>query len=1229
MEQVSRIDINTVLSENFLSASNFTGYRNVCPITATGESSDYLVGTDSDGKFLIACPKNMGESGHILLSTGYTTSVFDTESGINGDIITALVDQKSIQVLSIRQQKVERSCRIDLGLSGGDGIVKLIAYRRDYVLYLFAFCKTEGKSGYHAKTAELFLPDWKYSVTDTGFTSDRVECACLRDNLSILLFTFDQTHYITYDSLSGEQKRVKMDFPGTMLCFSPVNSPIDGEGIVALFQAEGRSKVYALDLETLTWMDVNLKLEAVPRKLDVAYYENFFHLFVSAENGGVQRLYHASRSMDDTRWKNELIMLPVSGDIRSFSVNKAEESRLSVCYEQNVSAVSSHPYGMLTSDTAAVEYLSMEKDGRWNLKQTVVDASDDSVFSYQCYTTQAAFFDENGLAWPNLEVELSSECNTELIVNNRTLILAAGEWTTIMTNALGCLSIVQKAGELGVPDLNIRPADKKRETYKLIQYDKFSKKFENITESDLKNAKLDDGSALVPQKYSGCCGEIAQLVREAFSNDNFNYHLFQKNEVIAHNPSGIYCAPQDDTAVFGEVVPERQVAFKIDFLPSGSFRFRNFAGQDEIPMLIDSNGFWGKLCDFSRSVSKKAVSLVSMAVQTAGKYIAAAAEFVLDGVQCVVKFLIRTVKDMISAVSAVFQRFQMDFNRLFRWLGQLFSWRDIMNTKRDLELMINRQLSKFSDTFIEAADQMQKVFTFAINEGGKTAEKAKECFPNGYDMEARRKSVPPDSPFYEGQSNNVVYSRIVDMMDNPQAASCVICLSDDFLAETDSLIDEMLECAKDFGAAVLEEVKQKCSFFTKLGGVTEITKLIGGLDELLTFFARLGQNAVATLAQGVGKLIARLMEQLIKILNMELHIPLLTPLLEKVFGISGVTMLDVITTMIAIPFTIVSKLIYGKSPSIKSGMLGNAYGWLKGGYILTGVCVLLYYALCIGGVFATSKLQGSWGIFLFNLLPGILLLVWTIANAPESDTHQNSGTTDALAMTMSCCSVGLYLISAIVYYLSTKNEDDPIAPMVNGVTIIFGLISIIIGVCDMIEIQKTKEWSDLDILIQRNGILTGLADICIAAASFLMPSGVSSRDEGDERDDTRESNSEKAAIIVAAIGGLAGAVEGICVFVETGVKPFIDNIKPDGGEIANSGTVEITFDTDMDTRSEKAGTVRMDDEKLPQGTWNGRTYTTRYSELTKMKEYFLIVEDFVDSKGVSMEKDRYTVRVKA
>ncbi len=1228
MGTVSKININTILSENYMEAAAFDGYRDISLVSAAGSGQDYLAGIDGSGKLVIACPKNGDDTGHVLLETGKKASTFDVESGGDGDILVGYASGNKLAVLSVMGEATDKEASIDLSLSGSETLAKVLIYRRDYVLYLFALYQQD--SGYGLKTVEFMLTEWTYRVTDTSFSVNSLSVDCLRDNLGILLIAIEDGKFKSYNAFTGEKQEAALSMPGKLLCFSAVNSSVDGEGVLAAFDVDGTAGVYLLNEGTTEWTDIKLTMTATPKDMTVAYYSEFFHIFISAEaSDGTKKLYHAQQP-EAGGWEDSIALMPISGKLKDFYVNQAEDSHLGVIFTEaeGSSDGEKNPYGFLKASELELEHLSMSENGEWNISHTVVDTSQSQIYNYNCFYTQLVFYEENGAAYAGLEVQVTADTAVEATINGLVYGITPGEWITVKTDIMGRLRISQMTEELSAPELRICPQDDAKKQYTVVPHDYLRKKFQSITADDLKQAKLDDGSQLIPESQQGSCQETAELIREVFAEENYNCGAYEKDAVIAHNPAGIYCTPLNGGMVFGELLPSAKLAFRVSFRPDGSVSFQNYTGTDWQLSVDGLGSIWGAISDFARSIVKKTVDLVELAVQTVENAVVAVVDIVVDGVKKAVNFVVKTVKDIFNAVTAIFQKIKVGFEKVIHWLGQLFAWDDIKNTKDDLVDYVNESWDTFTNIFDRCGTFVNYLDTLVRNSQNISSMFSEEL-PEGLDLDKESSRIPQDSVYFNGQVNNIVMNRMLNLAADGGDACLVLTA----LPDADTLMDDIMACLKSFGTTVSDKAAGQIEVFKNAASTHQVGTILSSLNTLFTLLLEAAKSAVGTFLELLKNLISRLLAQIKEILNQDIQIPFVTPLLKKVCGVTKISLLDILMFIPAIPCTIIGKLALGHAPRLKleKGMLGNCYGNLKLGYVFSSICAILYYGLCVSGVFVGAK-DSILKVLVFDLLPGLLLLIWTRLNMYEMD--EDWGDTDVVAALLSYTSVVLFMVCAIVDCFSldgTVTSADGYDKFVNSVTIGFGICSIVLGLIDLSD-SGQSQWTKVDLISERGGIVTGLADILIAVAGRVDAGGTGSMGgskEGAAEETERGVGDPEfvAKVIISALGGLAGLAEAILLFVELKMKPYIESISPTG-TIDCSGKVTITFDRDMDTSC--AGTVSFDKIVLPEGgSWSGsRQYSIDYSGLESDTQYYLYVDGFKDTKGNHQEKDRYQVRTK-
>jgi hypothetical protein len=325
------------------------------------------------------------------------------------------------------------------------------------------------------------------------------------------------------------------------------------------------------------------------------------------------------------------------------------------------------------------------------------------------------------------------------------------------------------------------------------------------------------------------------------------------------------------------------------------------ASGDEASSLVAARSGFGRIGKKFKDTIKKGTSVVIGTVKDVVHVIVKTAEGIID-------FVVDTAEKVAEFVEAVVEKVVSGIKKFIEFLQFLFNWGDILDTQKYLVQAINdgfdyvaQQVEAVKAPVSNFMDELQETVEDAMNQlvttlGGDPSEASKsdsglpeaaEWFLSKLlggskqeDAEPTPKSVTP--PSGNSQTENFVFHFTEALEEVAGAASRAFA----GLGETIATI-------------IANPLKPQLALIVVVETLRDV------VIQML--------EAIEHLVLGFLDAIAEAVEQIKKLLNAEIKIPFISDLFRLIGG-GKLTLLNLTSLLLAIPVTVVSKLVFGKNP---------------------------------------------------------------------------------------------------------------------------------------------------------------------------------------------------------------------------------------------------------------------------------------------------------------------------
>ncbi|OLN96907.1 Vegetative incompatibility protein HET-E-1-like protein 20 [Colletotrichum chlorophyti] len=515
----------------------------------------------------------------------------------------------------------------------------------------------------------------------------------------------------------------------------------------------------------------------------------------------------------------------------------------------------------------------------WESSVVSIPASRD-VLTFVSYTSRIELRDANNLPIPKRQLSISTTTAVEMIVNGKRLVTSSTPQPVDMDGS-GVLTIIlpgtDRLPPINCPTITLAPLKGSRTTFQgaSLAIDP-ARKLGNAT------AKLTSITELKDMQKRG-------IIPADVSDDSLQ-RAVNAFKVLNDASSSINMVlrPASDSSIGLE-------ANSAVLALAGS-------GEGAVQRSLD---------DFWTLVKTGFQNVISWAI----KKVEDGWAFVLQLAEGTYELAVRSFSHVAQAVLKIFEFIKVGVDKIIEYVGFVFDWDDIILTKEILANVTTRGLIWAYDNLGTMQSKTQKSFDdmkLAVLElknsplasdirdtkAGKDA--GKKTMDEHKDDRVVKASKSPGMTWgyyqlqYGGSQTNPAWSDT---------------------STTGSLIDMI----SALGTEVKELVEHLAANISKTFESSDKT-----IGEIL---ANLGIDLLADLISLSGTLITRVMAlarqfvlEIAKDINAEIEIPVLSPLYKSIAGGASLTILDTVCLVVAIPLTVVFKLMTGNSPSKMKGV---------------------------------------------------------------------------------------------------------------------------------------------------------------------------------------------------------------------------------------------------------------------------------------------------------------------
>ncbi|MBX3726505.1 MAG: hypothetical protein KF823_11395 [Xanthomonadales bacterium] len=293
-----------------------------------------------------------------------------------------------------------------------------------------------------------------------------------------------------------------------------------------------------------------------------------------------------------------------------------------------------------TVDRTLRHYYRDPQEADWQVEEVDVPAG--TAEQVVWYTTKVSVLDEDSRAINGVQVVVSCAEATEVLINGKPDLVGPGRTAIFETGVVGNLLIQQSTSQLSnlyVPRLKLDLLTGQSST--LEPYADVRDRLYRLTGAELKDAKSRSGNPVLPASQQGDAGKIARTVAIGAS-------------LGLPPPPGVNLHRWED----------------LGSPPPGLVRFKPADSNEWIDLGID-------IGDLFEGIKESIFGAFSAVLTAVGDHVVTGLNLVISTAQGAYAVFLATMEHAFDAIRTVFESVGAIFQDVLEWLGKLFDWEAI------------------------------------------------------------------------------------------------------------------------------------------------------------------------------------------------------------------------------------------------------------------------------------------------------------------------------------------------------------------------------------------------------------------------------------------------------------------------------------------------------------------------------------------------------------------------
>ncbi|QKJ30678.1 hypothetical protein HQ865_13245 [Mucilaginibacter mali] len=550
-------------------------------------------------------------------------------------------------------------------------------------------------------------------------------------------------------------------------------------------------------------------------------------------------------------------------------------------------------------------------------QQTINVADQNDIIEFNSYTTHLHFEDSKGKALIEEKVKITASEWVYVTINGFIYSLDKGSSAEVSTDIMGNVTIITLTDDIACPIYHLT-ADWLDKTLNIYPNAKVTRGLADIrTGADLKNAKTEDGKPVLTnssynnQTLDGVAGQISQLADKSgqikgtlkSGSRPYTFTAVENKGVLHTGNLSINSIPDKFMFSYGKAGSLALVAAPGDIFND----IKNFAG--------DALHYLETFVNTTIKAIEKGLVVLENGIKFVLKKIDEGLQFVLEIGDKILNIVLDTLGAVFKALNWVLKLVGIDLEKILEWLGKLIGWTDILETSDKICDMINNGFDIIAGTGDVLRDKVTGIFRdIEVAIGG-------EDLVNKLGEVGKTNQTDGRSGALQNPAGNFVNYHLIHGQSSPMLSAG----NDNFAEELERVFKNLIKKEIFTAGKALDMIGDLLSHIS--------TDTIG--QTITRLFQIIAVTALEEVKHGIVALLS-LLELMVKTikaaLNTKMDIPILSGVLKLLLGGRELTILRVVSIMVALPLRIIYRIATGDAfPHEKMTVIdvGEAHDILK------------------------------------------------------------------------------------------------------------------------------------------------------------------------------------------------------------------------------------------------------------------------------------------------------------
>lgn len=530
------------------------------------------------------------------------------------------------------------------------------------------------------------------------------------------------------------------------------------------------------------------------------------------------------------------------------------------------------------------------------------------------YSTEFVTAGDDGRMVPGSVLQITSDRPTVAIINSISYHIDNKTPAAVVSDAFGRVTVSTVSNSLVSPALKVTSSS--MNTHRSEQYRSDMRVHQRLAGQDSTfpvDAAAMKAAGLMPLSVNGSDADALALKAQSLGTAAVNKHLLQLTGTTDANyralvGTGFEIDFTKSTGMVRDLSPDEVLRIQADTL--------NLSGSD----------IWGDICNFFRHLIHDLERLIITFAEDVVYVVVKLADGFVHFVLKTLAEIGDCVEVLLQAIASIAKKVIDAIETAIRWLRALFSWDDILRTKKVISYYIDQSLKNLAQDFTTSIpSDLIALFATAKADVVTVFNNLELLFEKGVNFNAMGPASSSDPALrgghpFEGvgfrsayltdsMQCNYVHSK---MMDSSSKMSRQLRAS----GQTDSIdAEKILKIFEEtFPTKELQESWEKIKAFSGhiRGAESFLEVVVLDVMEAVKDLVLLILTGIEAVLIALSEVVGLALMGLDALLEHVIQIPIISQI-YKWFAKSDLTLLDLLSLLVAVPATLLYKVLYGGS----------------------------------------------------------------------------------------------------------------------------------------------------------------------------------------------------------------------------------------------------------------------------------------------------------------------------